>query len=66
MPIPEYAATVWGYTSEQNINKVQTVIHMCERIVNQNYDFANFRGEDILKELGWNTFKEKGISYCQC
>jgi len=59
MPILEYAATVWGYTSEQNINKVQRIINMCARIVHQNYDFINSRGADILKELKWNTFKER-------
>jgi hypothetical protein len=59
MPILEYAATVWGYTIDENINMVQRIINMCARIISKNYDFVNFRGEDILKELGLNTFKQR-------
>ena len=59
MPILEYAATVWGYTSNQNINRIQRIINICARIISRNYDFINCRGEDLAKELGWNTFKER-------
>ena len=59
MPILEYAATVWGYTSEQNINQVQRIINLSARIISKNYDFISSRGEDILKELNLNTFKER-------
>jgi exonuclease III len=59
MPILEYAATVWGYTSEENINKIQRIINLCARIITKNYDFVNCRGEELAKELGFNTFKER-------
>ena len=59
MPVLEYAATVWGYTTAENINRVQRIINLCARIVCNNYDFINCRGADLLKELGWNTFEER-------
>ena len=59
MPILEYAATVWGYMSEENSNSIQRIINLCARIISNNYDFINARGEDLAKELGWNTFKER-------
>ena len=59
MPILEYAATVWGYTSEENSTRIQRIINLCARIISNNYDFINVRGEHLAKELGWNTFKER-------
>ena len=59
MPILEYAATVWGYTSAENNTRIQRIINLCARIISNNYDFINCRGEDLAKELGWNSFKER-------
>ena len=59
MPMLEYAATVWGNTSKENINRIQSIINLCARIVSNNYDFVNSRGIDLVKSLGWNTFEEK-------
>ena len=59
MPILEYGATVWGYTCKKNINRIQRIINLCARIISNNYDFINCRGEDLVKELGWNTFEER-------
>ena len=49
MPILEYGATVWGYTCKKNINRVQRIINLCARIISNNYDFINCRGEDLVK-----------------
>ena len=59
MPILEYAATVWGYTSAKNINRVQRIVNLCARIISNNYDFINCRGADLVKELGWSNFEER-------
>ena len=59
MPVLEYAATVWGYTSLENINRCQRIINLCARIISNNYDFINSRGADLVKELRWNTFQER-------
>ena len=59
MPILEYAATVWGFTSKQNINRIQRIINLCARIINKNYDFINCRGINLAKELGMSTFVER-------
>ena len=59
MPILEYGATVWGYTSAENINRIQRVINLSARIISNNYDFVNSRGTEIMKELGLNSFKER-------
>ena len=59
MPILEYAATVWGFTSARNINRIQRIINLSARIISNNYDFVNCRGEEILKELNLSTFEER-------
>ena len=59
MPILEYAATVWGYTSADNINRIQRIINLCARIISNDYDFINSRGADLAKELGLSKFEER-------
>ena len=40
MPILEYGATVWGFTSDENIQKAQRLINLAARIVCSNYDYS--------------------------
>ena len=59
MPLLEYGATIWGYTSVENINHIQKIINLCARIITNNYDFMNTRGADLVRELGLNGFEER-------
>jgi hypothetical protein len=50
-PKIDYAITVWGYTSEQNIDKVQRMQNRAIRAMLNNYDFVNVRGTDLVAQL---------------
>ena len=50
---------MWGYTGQKNINCIQRIINLCARIISNNYDFINCRGEELARELRWNTFEER-------
>ena len=59
MPILEYGATVWGFTSEESMKKAQRLINLAARIVSSNYDYINTRGADLAKKMEWSTFEER-------
>ena len=42
----DYALTVWGNTSNQNIRKTQLLPNRTARIIKGNYDYINIRGID--------------------
>ena len=50
-PKIDYAITVWGYSSESNIDKVQRMQNRAVRAMLNNYDFINVRGIDLIKEM---------------
>jgi len=58
-PLVEYCATVWGYCSVENINRVQHLQNWAARITSQNYDFINTRGIDLVHDLKWQTFEQR-------
>jgi hypothetical protein len=58
-PVMEYACTVWGLTSNENINRVQRLQNLTARTVTGNYDYVNTRGLDLVNDLKWQTFTER-------
>ena len=50
-PTIDYAITVWGNTTLENISKVQRLQNFAARILANNFDYISFRGLDILKSL---------------
>ena len=58
-PCIDYADTVWGTCSEKGLKIAQRLQNAAARIVTNNYDYINFRGEDIVKGLRWQTIKER-------
>ena len=48
----DYCLTVWGFTSNVNIDMVQRLQNRAARIITGNYDY-NVRGLSLVKELGW-------------
>ena len=50
-PKIDYAITVWGYTSETNMNKIQRMQNRAARAIFDNYDYVNVRGIDLVAEM---------------
>jgi hypothetical protein len=50
-PKIDYAITVWGYTSECNMNKIQRMQNRAVRAIYNNYDYVNVRGIDLVTEM---------------
>ena len=57
-PVFDNACTVWGSTSQGNMYKLQRAQNYAARLVLGNFDFINYRGEDIVKSLNWPTVTE--------
>ena len=60
-PVFDYACTVWGNTSQGNM-------YIFQRAQNYagNFDFINYRGEDIVKSLNWPTVTERFTYLTAC
>ena len=58
-PCIDYAISVWGQTSEYNIDKIQRLQNFAARMVTNNYDFINIRGIEIVKSLGWMNVRQR-------
>ena len=59
LPKFDYAISVWGYCSNTNQKLIVRLQHRAARIVTNNWDFINVRGNDLVKELGWQTVEER-------
>jgi hypothetical protein len=62
-PCIDYAISVWGYTSDQNINKIQRLQNYAARIILNNYDYINYRGLSLVKELEWMSIKQRCLYF---
>ena len=51
-PNIDYAISVWGYSPVYSKNMISRLQHRAARIISGNFDFVNFRGEDLTKRLG--------------
>ena len=59
----DYAITIWGFTSQQNISKVQRLQNRAARIITGNFDYVHVRGIDIAKQLKWMNVIERRDSF---
>ena len=57
-PHIDYCLTVWGFTSNVLIHKVQKLQNRAARIITGNYDF-HVRGLHLVKELGWFNIRQR-------
>ena len=55
----DYGLTIWGCTTETNMNKVQRVQNMVARIISGNFDYVHFRGLDLVRELGFYDLRSR-------
>jgi hypothetical protein len=56
IPIIDYASTVWGDFSQQDLAIIQRLEHSAARAISCNYDYINTRGHDIMKRLKMTFF----------
>ena len=49
----DYAITIWGYTCDNNLHKIQRLQNRAARIVTGNYDYVSTRGTELVKRLKW-------------
>ena len=55
----DYAITIWGYTSKQNIHRDQRLQNRAARIITSNFDYVNVRGIVIVKQLKWTNIAQR-------
>ena len=58
-PCLDYAITVWGYTTDANLNIIQRLQNRGARIVLNNFDYINVRSNELLIQLGWMSVKQR-------
>ena len=54
----DYCSTVWGFTSNKNLNRIQKFQNRAARIITNNFNW-DIRGVNIVKDLGWLNIKQR-------
>ena len=54
----DYCITVWGFSSNRNLDLVQRLQNRAARIILGNYS-RDVRGIDLVKELGWFNIRQR-------
>ena len=62
-PCIDYAISVWGNTTNHNLNKVQRLQNHCARIIENNFDYVNVRGLELVSDLGWMNIRERFLYF---
>ena len=58
-PTTDYAISIWSFCSDNNKNLIRRLQHRAARIVCNDFDYINTRGETLMKELGWQTIEQR-------
>ena len=58
-PTIDYAISIWSFCSDNNKNLVRRLQHRAARIVCNDFDYINTRGETLMKELGWQSIEQR-------
>ena len=58
-PKIDYGISVWGYCSDANRRLIVRLQHRAARIITGNMDYVNTRGENLVKELGWQSIENR-------
>ena len=58
-PKIDYAISIWGYTSRQNLNKIQRLQNRAARTITGNPDYVNTRGIELVKTLKWMCVSQR-------
>ena len=55
----DYGLSIWGCTTEVNLNRVQRIHNLLARIICNNFDYIHSRGIDLVWSLKLQTIYEK-------
>ena len=58
----DYACTVWGNCNQGLRDRIQRLQNRAARIVSNNFDYENYNGIDLVRDLGWLSF-ERRVKY---
>ena len=58
-PKIDYAITLWGYTCQQNLYKIQRLQNRAAKIVSGNYDYVITRCIELVKILQWMNVHQR-------
>ena len=56
--IQDDGLSIWGCTTEGNLDRVQRIQNFCARTICNNYDYINTRGIDLVKSLKLQIIRE--------
>ena len=55
----DYGLSIWGCTTEGNLDRVQRIQNFCARIMCKNYDYIHTRGIDLVNSLKIQTIWQR-------
>ena len=55
----DYGLSIWGCTTEGNLDRVQKIQSFCARIMCKKYDYINTRGIDLVNSLKIQTIRQR-------
>lgn len=55
----DYGISLWGCTTESNLNKIQRIQNQAARLITGNFDYVNTRGIDLVKNLKLYNVRER-------
>ena len=55
----DYGLSIWGCTTEVNLNRVQQIQNLLARIICDNFDYIHSRGIDLVRWLKLQTIRER-------
>ena len=58
-PCIDYACSVWGQCPSNSRDKLFRLQKRAARVVKGNFDYVNFHGIDLIKELKWQSFEHR-------
>ena len=61
----DYGLSIWGCTTEVNLNRVQRIQNLLARIICNNFDYIHSRGIDLVRSLKLQTIRER-LDYFLC
>ena len=58
-PKIDYAITVWGYSNENNMDKIQRMQNRAVRAIYNNYDYVNVRGIELVSIMNVMNVRQR-------
>ena len=55
----DYGLSIWGCTTEANLDRIQRIQNWLSRIMCNNFDYINFRGIEMVRTLRLQTIRER-------